>query len=100
MLAACGKKSIAVARATMMLGGSKLQSPCWNSDVPNVMKSMRACRPLAGTLLLYLQIPEEEREQRCLPGSDDCIIDEQYFFVRGCIDIPVSGQNDVFTWGV
>ena len=50
--------------------------------------------------LLYLQIPVEERDQRCLLGSDDCIIDEKYFFVRGCVDIPVTGLDDVFTWGV
>ncbi|WOB06853.1 DUF2199 domain-containing protein [Piscinibacter gummiphilus] len=50
--------------------------------------------------LSYFEIPEEEREARCDLGSDDCVIDEKFFFVRGCIDIPVQGQADPFSWGV
>ena len=50
--------------------------------------------------LSYFEVPEEERSARCDLGSDDCIIDGKHFFVRGCIDIPVHGQDDAFTWGV
>src|SRR5262249_54870309 len=50
--------------------------------------------------LSYYEIPEAEREQRCSLGSDDCVIDEKSFFVRGCIDIPVHGEQDPFSWGV
>ncbi len=48
----------------------------------------------------YLQIPEAERDDRCHLGSDDCVIDDQWFFVRGCIEIPVHGYADPFIWGV
>lgn len=48
----------------------------------------------------YYAIPEEERETRCDCGSDDCVIDEKWFFVRGCIDIPVKGEKEPFIWGV
>lgn len=48
----------------------------------------------------YLEIPENERELRCSLGSDDCVIDEKWFFVRGCIEIPVHGQEEPFSWGV
>jgi hypothetical protein len=47
-----------------------------------------------------LDIPEEEREQRVALGTDDCIIDNEHFFVRGCLEIPVTGHDEPFTWGV
>jgi len=48
----------------------------------------------------YLEIPQEEREERASLGSDDCVIDEKWFFVRGCIEIPVHGEREAFSWGV
>lgn len=50
--------------------------------------------------LSYYEIPEEERDQRCSLGSDDCVIDDKFFFVRGCIEIRVHGEHDPFVWGV
>ena len=50
--------------------------------------------------LRYYEVPSDEREQRCSLGSDDCVIDEKWFFVRGCIEIPVHGEEEVISWGV
>jgi len=50
--------------------------------------------------LSYYQVPEEERGKRCSLGTDDCVIDGKSFFVRGCIDIPVEGEKEPFSWGV
>lgn len=50
--------------------------------------------------LSYALIPEEQRATRCDLGSDDCVIDETHFFVRGCIEIPVHGHTEPFSWGV
>lgn len=50
--------------------------------------------------LSYYEIPESERAERCDLGSDDCVIDGKHFFVRGCLEIPVQGENDPFIWGV
>ena len=47
----------------------------------------------------YLDIPETERESRVSLGTDACVIDEEWFFVRGCIEIPVEGSEDPFIWG-
>lgn len=49
--------------------------------------------------LSYFGVPEVERASRCDLGSDDCVIDSERFFVRGCIDIPVHGHSEPFTWG-
>ena len=59
------------------------------------MPTFGADRPLS-----YYEIPLEERENRCQSSDDDCVIDDKWFFVRGCIDIPVHGADDVFSWGV
>ncbi len=36
----------------------------------------------------------------CLLSSDRCVIRAQHYFVKGLIEIPVIGSNDVFCWGV
>jgi hypothetical protein len=47
----------------------------------------------------YLGVPEAEREQRIVLTPDACVIDSQWFYVRGCLDVPVHGHRDPFTWG-
>jgi len=49
--------------------------------------------------LSYYDIPEEERANRCDLGTDGCVIDEEWFFVRGCIEIPVHGRDEPLSWG-
>jgi len=44
-------------------------------------------------------LSEEEQESRAAIGSDHCIIDEERFFVRGCIEIQVEGEEQPFAWG-
>ena len=44
-------------------------------------------------------IPESERSERVQLGSDDCIVDDERYLVRGCIEIPVEGESDPFVWG-
>lgn len=48
----------------------------------------------------YYRIAPDERQQRGDLGSDDCVIDEQHFFVRGCIELPIHGHDEPFVWGV
>lgn len=49
---------------------------------------------------IFLTIPEEERDTRCDLTSDLCVVDEQHFFIRGCLEIPVIDGNGPFIWGV
>ena len=46
------------------------------------------------------QIPEEEYSDRVSLTSDLCIIDDESFFIRGLIEIPVLGQEKTFGIGV
>ncbi|WP_231879096.1 DUF2199 domain-containing protein [Collimonas arenae] len=64
-------------------------------EIHEGMPSFGAHAPLS-----YYEIPEGERATRCDLGSDDCVIDKQHFFVRGCIEIPVIGEAEPFSWGV
>jgi hypothetical protein len=45
-------------------------------------------------------IPEDQRDRRVSLGSDDCVIDEERFLIRGCLEIPVQDETDPFIWGV
>jgi hypothetical protein len=69
---------------------------CTSCDEVHVgMPSFGAEAPLS-----YFAIPENEREQRCSLGSDDCVIDGDSFFVRGCIEIDVHDEEEPLSWGV
>jgi hypothetical protein len=45
-------------------------------------------------------IPEDQHEKRVDLGTDDCVIDGERFLVRGCLEIPVHGEQEPFVWGV
>ncbi|MFH8242666.1 DUF2199 domain-containing protein [Streptomyces sp. NPDC018321] len=36
----------------------------------------------------------------CLLTADQCVVLGQHYFVKGLIGIPVSGSDEVFSWGV
>jgi len=45
-------------------------------------------------------MPAEQREVRSVIGSGQCMIDDDQFYIRGCIEIPIHGHTDPFLWGV
>jgi hypothetical protein len=50
--------------------------------------------------LYFYLIPAEERDRRCILGTDTCVVDQEHFFIRGCLEIPVHGEAEPFIWGV
>ena len=54
---------------------------CWGSPAP----------------AYFYSIPEAERDSRVLLSSDQCIIDEEHFFVLGRIVLPVDDGTE-FEW--
>jgi hypothetical protein len=54
----------------------------------------------AAAPLYYYCIPEAERETRCELTSDICVVDDEFFFVRACLEIPVHDADEPFIWGV
>jgi hypothetical protein len=48
----------------------------------------------------YLLVPENDRKRQVELTSDTCVINGEWFFVRGCLDIPVHGYEEPFSWGV
>ncbi len=45
-------------------------------------------------------VPEAERERRCLLSSDQCIIDEEHFFLVGNLELPIIGSDERFSWDI
>src|SRR5947208_982597 len=43
-------------------------------------------------------IPEAEREARVLLSSDQCIVDNEHFFILGRVEIPVHDSDELFAW--
>lgn len=45
-------------------------------------------------------IPEEEQESRIEMNEEVCIVDEEHFFIRGAIELPVTDGEGPFTWDI
>ncbi|WP_394841325.1 DUF2199 domain-containing protein [Pendulispora brunnea] len=48
----------------------------------------------------WWDVPEEQRERRVQLTSDTCIIDNEHFFIRGVIEIPIHHEPGRFGFGV
>ena len=47
---------------------------------------------------MWADLPPDGREERGELGSDQCVIDDKHFFVRGRIEIPVTDTGEDFAW--
>ena len=47
--------------------------------------------------LRYFLVPEDEREKRCFLTSDLCVVDDELFYISGCLEIPVKGADDLLS---
>lgn len=68
---------------------------CCGEEHPILPFSLSADSPDA-----YVALSDEERKTRASLSSEQCIIDQEHFYVRGCIEIPIRGTDGVFLWGV
>ena len=48
----------------------------------------------------YANLSREDRDNRAVISSDQCIIDQEQFYLRGCIELPIVNSTDIFLWGV
>lgn len=49
---------------------------------------------------MYANLPKEVRDTRAVVGSDQCIVESQWFFLRGIVEIPIIGNDEPFLWGL
>lgn len=40
--------------------------------------------------MTYFDVPEEERSERCFLTDDLCVVDDERFFLCGCLDLPIA----------
>jgi hypothetical protein len=48
----------------------------------------------------WFGLPEAERSARARLTDDVCIIDGREYYIRGCLEVPVSDISEYFIWGV
>src|SRR5271170_8008846 len=48
----------------------------------------------------YDEIPENERAGRALLSEDQCVIDDEHFFIAGNVEIPIEGSDEIFSYTV
>jgi hypothetical protein len=48
----------------------------------------------------FWDVPADKRETDVYLTSDSCVIADRFFFIHGCVDIPIIGTEETFTWGV
>ena len=48
----------------------------------------------------YFKIPPNERAKRVQITEDVCVIDNNEFYIRGVLPLPIIDSNDDFRWGV
>lgn len=48
----------------------------------------------------YANLTREDRDTRTVIGTDQCIIDQKWFFIRGCLEIPILDSDEMFLWGL
>ena len=47
----------------------------------------------------YANMSQDQRDIRAVISSDQCIIDQDQFYIRGCFEIPIRDSDEVFMWG-
>ncbi len=45
-------------------------------------------------------VPEQERSKRIVLSSDQCIVDDEHFFILGNLDVPIVGRAETVRWSV
>ncbi len=50
--------------------------------------------------LFVEQIPEAERAARVEQASDQCVVDNEHFFIIGNLDVPIRGSREFLRWTV
>jgi hypothetical protein len=46
----------------------------------------------------YVWEPSFADSADCLLSSDQCVIQAQHYFVKGLVEIPIIGSDEVFSW--
>lgn len=48
----------------------------------------------------YFTVPEAELDRRVRLTDDTCVVDDEVFFIRGLLEIPIQEVEEPFLWGV
>jgi len=48
----------------------------------------------------YANLSEAAKKERAVISTDQCIIDQSVFFIRGCLEIPIVGTEEPLVLGM
>ncbi|MFB5251367.1 DUF2199 domain-containing protein [Bacillus mycoides] len=48
----------------------------------------------------YYEVEPHEREGRFHLTSDLCVMDDEHYFIRGCLELPIIDYHESFIWTV
>lgn len=43
---------------------------------------------------------KKQLKRRVVLTDDLCVVDEAHFFVYGCVELPIVGEDEIFSWNV
>ncbi|HEX7288054.1 MAG TPA: DUF2199 domain-containing protein [Candidatus Angelobacter sp.] len=47
----------------------------------------------------YAALSNDDKKASAQFGSDQCVIDDNQYYIRGLIELPIIGLDEVFLWG-
>lgn len=50
--------------------------------------------------IYFYYVPQNEREERTSLTSNTCVIDDEEFFIYGCLEMPIIECEEIFVFGV
>lgn len=45
-------------------------------------------------------VPEKEKASRVKLNSDLCVLDDEHYYIRATLEVPINETDDGFLWGV
>ena len=48
--------------------------------------------------IYFYDVPADERDARTFLTSDACVIDDEHYFVKGCLEMPIVDHDEIFSF--
>jgi hypothetical protein len=62
-----------------------------HDDLPTCFGALAPCHEM---------VPADEFASRVILSEDQCVVDEEYFFIRGHLNVPILGHDKPFAFSV
>lgn len=104
MLHACREPHLWLALPTLRRGRQWLPTSLMEARMSYHCKTCGAVHPERPTCFgfempaVVSQLSDAERARRVAISSDQCILDDEHYFILGTLDLPIQGSDEVLRW--